>query len=103
MGRIRSRLIRLERELGTAAERPLPIWQLINGSMTEADLSPDELERWRAMWVAAKADSARASEASPAGKLYREQLARLGLPQPDTLADIDVIGEAIRLVGVRSA
>jgi len=39
-------------------------------------------------------------ENHPAGRVYRAELTRLGLPQPETLRGIDIIEEAIRLVGV---
>jgi hypothetical protein len=39
-------------------------------------------------------------EGHPAGRVYRAELTRLGLPQPETLRGIDIIEETIRLVGV---
>jgi hypothetical protein len=43
-------------------------------------------------------EHARQLEFQPSGRLYRAELARLGLPQPETLRGVDVIGETIRLV-----
>jgi hypothetical protein len=40
-------------------------------------------------------------EDQPAGKVYREELTRLGLPQPPTLAGIDdIIEESLRLARI---
>ena len=41
-----------------------------------------------------------AMETHPAGVLFRKELSRLGLAQPESLGDIDLYGECIRLVGI---
>jgi hypothetical protein len=43
---------------------------------------------------------ARAMESHPAGIGYRKELSRLGMPQPESLGDIDLYGEAIRLAKI---
>jgi hypothetical protein len=40
---------------------------------------------------------AEAMESHPAGILYRKELNRLGLPQPESLGDIDLYGECVRM------
>jgi hypothetical protein len=43
---------------------------------------------------------AEAMESHPAGILYRKELNRLGMPQPESLGDIDLYGEGIRLAKI---
>jgi hypothetical protein len=65
-------------------------------------LTRDEREELALMMKMAEVDCARAAEASNAGRLYRQELARLALPRPNSLAGIDVIEECIRLAGLPS-
>ena len=74
---------------------------LLFGQLTEADLTPGQREWVRATTEQDRAESLQALEGSTAGRLYREQLTRLGVPQPEALEDIDVVEEAIRLVGLK--
>ena len=39
-------------------------------------------------------------EDHPAGRMYRRELAHLGLSQPDSLAGIDLEGEVLRMAVV---
>jgi hypothetical protein len=74
--------------------------EILSGEVSPEDLPIAEQEQLQRLLDQAEAEHARCMEQSVAGKLYREQLARLGLPQPETLADIDSIEEALRLVGI---
>src|SRR5438309_1911919 len=81
---------------------PPHFWDIMFGVMDPEDLDRTEQEQLRRLIEEAEAEHARCLENSPAGKFYREELARLGLPQPATLAGIDIIEEAIRLAGIPS-
>jgi hypothetical protein len=50
---------------------------------------------------ASKAAAREAMEMHPAVRCLRKQCARLGLPQPTTFDDVDVVEEAIRLAGMK--
>jgi hypothetical protein len=93
------RLDRLERRQPATEANRLPphFWDLMSGVMESDDLDPAEQEHLRWFFAEGEAEHARCMEKHPAGQSYRQQLARLGLQQPPTLADIDLIEEAIRL------
>ena len=79
---------------------PPHFWDIVGGLAAPEILNADEQEQLRRFMEEGEAEHARRMEEHPAGKLYREGLARLGLPQPATLAGIDIIEECIRLAGI---
>jgi hypothetical protein len=74
---------------------------VLAGIVKPADLDNDEREQLWAMQAQVEATHAQAMEYYPAGRLYHQELARLGLPRPQTLRGIDLIKEALRLVAIR--
>jgi hypothetical protein len=101
---LRSRLDRLERAPRDTESTGLPprFWDILAGGLNWEDLDDAEYEQLLRFCEQAEAEHARCLESQPVGVLYREQLARLGLPQPATLAGVDLIEETIRLAGIRS-
>src|SRR5262249_4689918 len=75
-------------------------WDFLWGVIRPEDLDADEREQIRRFMEEGEAEHARCMEKHPAGRIYRQELTRLALPQPSTLAGIDVIGEAIRVAGI---
>lgn len=103
MSRFRGRLERLERdrrEPVPSAPAPLTGELVLKWILGPPALTPRDREAFVATWDAGAAAHARFLEASPTGKLYREELARLGLAQPETLAGVDVIEELLKLTGM---
>src|SRR5262249_18900039 len=98
----RRRLERLERRHPgpEAAHLPRHLWRILCGAVDLGDLDVAEHEKLRRFIEEAEAAHARCMERNPAAKCYREQLTRLGLPQPPTLVGIDLIEESIRLAGI---
>jgi hypothetical protein len=100
---LKGRLDRLERRQPAQEANRLPphFWEIIAGVADPEILDADEQEQFRRfIEEGGEAEHARCMENHPAGKCYREELARLGLPQPPTLAGIDIIEECIRLAGI---
>jgi hypothetical protein len=98
------RLDRLERRQPAPEAHQLPahFWDIMSGVMDTEDLDSAKQQKLCRFFEEGEAEHARCMERHPAGQSYRQQLTRLGLPQPLSLADIDVIEECIRLVGIPS-
>jgi hypothetical protein len=97
---LKARLDRLERRQPAPEANRLPprFWDLLWGVIEPEDLEPFEQEQIRRFLEGGEAEHARCMEDHPAGKFYRQELTRLGLPQPPTLAGIDdIIEECLRL------
>jgi hypothetical protein len=101
---LENRLARLERrQPAPGADRlPARIFDLMTRVVDSEDLDPAEQAHLLRFFEEGEAEHARCMEQHPAGRSYRQQLARLGLPQPPTLADIDVIEECVRLAVIPS-
>jgi hypothetical protein len=99
---LQNRLARLVRRQPDPEAKHLPrhLGAILFGLVDPRDLDADEQEKLRRFIEEAEATHARCIEGNPAGKCYREELARLGLPQPPTLVGIDLIEESIRLAGI---
>jgi hypothetical protein len=99
---LKGRLDRLERRQPAPDADRLPphFWDILFGVVDPEILDANEREELRRFLEEGEAEHARCMEKHPAGRLYREELDRLGLPQPPTLADIDVIEESIRLASI---
>jgi hypothetical protein len=100
MSRLSTRLDRLERRQAEVDDVLPLLWQILSGEVSPEDIPIAVQEQLQRLLDQAEAEHDRFAEQSVAGKLYREQIVRLGLPQPETLADIDIIEEALRLVGI---
>jgi hypothetical protein len=100
---LENRLARLERRQPATDTYRLPphFWDIMTGVMDPEDLEPAE-KAHLLRFFEGEAEHARCMENHPAGQSYRQQLARLGLPQPPSLADINVIEECVRLAGIPS-
>jgi hypothetical protein len=99
---LRNRLDRLEQRQSRSGVDPLPFWfwSALSGSAIPDDADEADVARVEAIAEEAEAEHARAMEKHPVGLFYRQELARLGLPQPATLTGIDLIEECIRLAGI---
>jgi hypothetical protein len=99
--RFKRRLERLERQRDVGANGLLPLprfWSLLLQPPNSLDTEDRAL--LESLLAEGKAEAARRSEDGPNGKRYRAELTRLGLPQPPTLAGINLIEEVIRLAGI---
>jgi hypothetical protein len=91
------------RQSAPEADRlPPHYWEVLGGLVDPQDLDPAAQEQLRRFREQAEAEHVRCLDSQPAGIVYRRELTRLGLPQPATLAGIDVIEECIRLAGIPS-
>jgi hypothetical protein len=100
---LKARLDRLERRQPPPEANRLPprFWNLVWGLIDPEDLEPFEQEQIRRFLEGGEAEHARCMEKHPAGRIYRQELTRLGLPQPPTLAGIDdIIEESLRLARI---
>jgi hypothetical protein len=96
---LRGRLDRLEKSVPQSAKKSSDglLLRVMRASVGNGELDSADAQEFRTLLENTQAERARAVEASPAGKIFRRELDRLGLPQPKTLKDLDVWAECLRL------
>jgi hypothetical protein len=93
------RVARIERTrtLTRESHQKLAIqWKYLNIGCID-DLDPKEIDELEAFLEEAERHRGLSLENSALGKEYRQELARLGLPQPESLLGIDLIEAVIQL------
>ena len=91
---LRARIVKLERR--TTTRRRSSILEVLLGLASPDEL--DEADRERLLLI--EAGQSDGLDKHPAMIYVREQWARLGIPDPGTYRDINIIEEAIRLAGI---
>jgi hypothetical protein len=75
--------------------QPAIHWEYLNSGIDNLD--PKKIEALETFLEEAERHRGLSLESSALGKMYRQELAILGLPQPESLLGIDLIEELIRL------
>lgn len=93
---LRARLERLEKHAPTTR---ITVWD-VGAWLCGERVTPAVRAQLESAAEAREVECARADEGSRIGMLYRAELTRLGLHQPETLRGIDLIEEVIRLTAM---
>jgi hypothetical protein len=104
MSRLRTRLDRLERAAGGSdlSDSAPTLLELARHTLAPESCTAGDRDRIESFLRAHPAKAPRAPKSSPAARLYREELARRGLPQPESLVGIEPFDELMRLDPVPS-